>query len=273
VEGHASDMEKRYGCGGKSGRIRRACIYLCHELPHRRAKDREFLPIWAFASKRGHSRWFTQTVLQTSFRRFIETILAPLTIFLEVYIFLMISIKLAGSVVEFELLMFACWFVFLIVVYSLIAYSTRLASRFSYMTNAPLRKAISEFDTNGIHGSTTAIYCTMTTSSSYYNPFVSEFVSSQLTEQLIPVYVQLNLLKTKNEITDILIQTAALPEIFPTTKLFGIKYVVDGGLTDNTPIFPVLSHSPSVVISVYLKPKFARGSQLIPGESMTSLND
>jgi predicted acylesterase/phospholipase RssA len=184
------------------------------------ARDREFVPVSAFASKRAYFRWFTLNLLQNFFRdEGREKFLVP-------------------------------------------------ASRFSFMTNAPLRQAISELDTNGIHGSTTAIYCTMTTSSTYYNPFVSESVyGSQLTKQLIPVYVALNLLKTKNELTDILMQTAALPEIFPPTKLFGIKYVVDGGLTDNTPIFPVLSHRPNVIVSVYLKRKFARRSQLISSES------
>lgn len=62
--------------------------------------------------------------------------------------------------------------------------------------------------------------------------------------------------KTHAGAIDLLVQTAALPEIFPMRPIEGDDYV-DGGVEDNTPIVGVYPVQPARVIVVYLDHRYA----------------
>ena len=101
------------------------------------------------------------------------------------------------------------------------------------------------------------IYCTMATTTRYCFPFAPNYVP----DVWIPTYMPLNNCENVHEVQNLLIQTAALPDIFSMQTIRGRRFV-DGGVADNTPIFPTLAHAPRTIVIIYLKHTVPCGSIL-----------
>jgi len=136
----------------------------------------------------------------------------------------------------------------------LVAARNWIGSRLSLMSNAPLRRTIAEVDIGHLRNSTVPIYCTLANVAKYWSPFHTDEISGQVVvrEVWVPVYIPLSNANSDSEAVDWLLQSAALPEIFPVRSIRGL-YFVDGAVVDNTPIIPVLRNDPDIIYSIYLK--------------------
>jgi len=78
--------------------------------------------------------------------------------------------------------------------------------------------------------------------------------SAMAQEEYLPHYIRLDTLSNKSRI-DFLTASAAIPfGIFPSVLLEGVEYI-DGGIIDNTPIFPILQyHECDEIYVVRLRP-------------------
>ena len=131
----------------------------------------------------------------------------------------------------------------------------------SLASNGPLRQLIRDSIEIGLLRRTKPpVYCTMASETTWWEPFeVSKWSSvSDGAQRCFRKPVYLNLVEAGNdeEAIDWLLQTAALPEIFPRKPVRG-RYTVDGGLLDNVPIYPVAMHHPDWIIVVYLDSRVA----------------
>jgi predicted acylesterase/phospholipase RssA len=153
---------------------------------------------------------------------------------------------------------------------ALIVLRNWLATHLSIVSNVPLRETIAQFDIEAMRTSPVPIDCTMTTTTKYWFPFRPDnaMAGPEIERRRIraPIYVPLNKVDTADEALDWLLQTAALPEIFPTRKLKGL-YFVDGGIVDNTPILAVLEYKPELIITIYLDHRLSRVPNLRAKES------
>jgi predicted acylesterase/phospholipase RssA len=138
-------------------------------------------------------------------------------------------------------------------------------------TNEPLRKTIiSSIDIAALRASPVPTYCTFASLVEYWDPFepgsnpkVSE---SAWRKQYAAGYFKINETKNDEEAISWLMQTAALPEVFPLRPVLG-QDVVDGGIADNVPIFPTLIHKPDMFIVLYLDHAYAYDGDLWVNES------
>jgi len=132
----------------------------------------------------------------------------------------------------------------------------------SLASNAPLQQTIREnINVTSLRRTGPPVYCTMARETTWWDPFeVSEWsnVSDGATRAgRPPVYLSLAEAESDDEAMEWLLQTAALPEIFPRKPVRG-RYAVDGGVADNVPIYPVAIHKVDRIIVVYLDHRLTR---------------
>jgi hypothetical protein len=146
-----------------------------------------------------------------------------------------------------------------------------ISAHLSLLSNKPLRRTIESFiDIASLRRSAVPIYCTVTSLVEYWHPFedgADETVSeSAWRKGDAPGYFRIEHSDNDETAIDLLMQSAALPEIFPKRPIFG-QGSVDGGIQDNTPIFPVLTHKPDAVIVIYLDYAQTRNQNLWSDEA------
>jgi hypothetical protein len=134
----------------------------------------------------------------------------------------------------------------------------RIASSIALYDNAPLRASIEKFDIAAICQGSPTVVCTLAERRVVVRMGLPEFA-------YVPIYVPLAPTMPAEDAVDILVQTAAIPEIFPARYLNGRKFV-DGGLADNIPILGTYGSAPQTLIVVYLDHRRARLKELFQSE-------
>jgi len=132
----------------------------------------------------------------------------------------------------------------------------------SLASNAPLQEMIRRsLELDSLRATKPPVYCTMAAETSWWDPLEasrwSHVSDGAWRRGRAPVYVDLAQAQTNEEAVEWLVQTAALPEVFPR-KAIGGRYTVDGGVVDNVPIYPVAMHHPDRIFVIYLDHKLAR---------------
>jgi predicted acylesterase/phospholipase RssA len=126
----------------------------------------------------------------------------------------------------------------------------------SWLSNRPLRKLIAAIDLEPVRQSAIPIYCTLAKEVEWWDPFEDhsswQVSDDSLRKSTQAIYLRLGDAGTTTELRKCLLQTTAIPELFPRRSVGG-QYVVDGGIADNVPILPVCMHEPDMLIVVYLK--------------------
>ena len=123
--------------------------------------------------------------------------------------------------------------------------------RFALFNNAPLRRTIETLDIEAICDGKPPVICTLAERMTF--PFHRPL---QAAINFRPFYVPLNRVQPQQAV-DVLLQTAAIPEVFRTRYVFGRRFV-DGGMADNTPIFGAFQERPDTLLVVYLDHRFGR---------------
>ncbi|MCH8097445.1 MAG: patatin-like phospholipase family protein [Proteobacteria bacterium] len=115
--------------------------------------------------------------------------------------------------------------------------------RIGITSNAPLRKTVRKvYDKKLLKGDPEVIISLATVPPNAY-------------ESTHAHYLTFAKITNEDEAIQLLVQTAALPEIFPMRKIHGHDYV-DGGVEDNTPILGVYPIQPTRVIVIYLDDRY-----------------
>jgi Patatin-like phospholipase len=136
----------------------------------------------------------------------------------------------------------------------------------SLASNEPLRKTIvSSLDIKALRASQVPVYCTVASKVEYWDPFEPgskpELSESAWRKGYAAGYFKINGRASDAETLTWLMQTAALPEVFPLKPALDGD-CVDGGIEDNIPIFPTLLHKPDMLIVLYLDHAFAQNQYL-----------
>jgi len=136
----------------------------------------------------------------------------------------------------------------------------------SLASNAPLKQTIHDnIDVGMLRAAKPPVYCTMARETTWWDPFEvstwSHVSDGAKRHGRTPLYLSVGDAASDGEAMDWLIQTAALPEIFPRKPIRG-QFAVDGGVVDNVPIYPIAAHKVDRVIVVYL------GNELNASESL-----
>jgi hypothetical protein len=126
--------------------------------------------------------------------------------------------------------------------------------RVGLFSNAPLRALIETVDIDSIRRDPPPVLCTLAA------PYDLVPDPGGPTAPLA-LYVPLGDPPARAGTVDLLVQTAAIPEVFPARRIGG-HALVDGGVADNTPILAVARHRPDVVVVVYLNHRIARVERL-----------
>jgi predicted acylesterase/phospholipase RssA len=142
-----------------------------------------------------------------------------------------------------------------------------VARRLAFFDNAPLRTAITEaVNADTLWKSEIPIYCTMTGT-------IEAWVdTSDLRGEnrwvYVPTYAKLQEMDRPESVLDVLLQSAAIPEVFPARHIHGGEFF-DGYLVDNTPILPICLEKPKpeIIIVVYLDNKALKRANLRQRES------
>jgi predicted acylesterase/phospholipase RssA len=134
-----------------------------------------------------------------------------------------------------------------------------MGRRLALFSNAPLRGMIESCNLASICDGAPAVACTLAERRPLPRP--EPLSGGRPGPFYRPYYVPLNELKSTEWAIDVLLQTAALPEVFRPRVLFQ-RHCVDGGLADNTPFFGVYRQRPTTVIVVYLNDRYHRVSDL-----------
>jgi|GEM_PF-4114994 len=138
-------------------------------------------------------------------------------------------------------------------------------------SNEPLRNTISSsIDIRGLRESSVPVYCTVASTVEYWDPFEAgsdpQLSESAWRKEYAAGYFKINGTASDAETLTWLIQTAALPEVFPLGKILD-QDTVDGGIEDNIPILPALFHKPELLIVLYLDHKFTQDPHLWESET------
>jgi predicted acylesterase/phospholipase RssA len=146
-----------------------------------------------------------------------------------------------------------------------------IGAHLSLLSNEPLKKTIEDsIDIGALRRSQVPIYCTVASTVESWDPF-EVGADPALSESAwrkggAAGYFRIEWAKSDEEAMGLLIQSAALPEVFPKRPVFGLDSA-DGGTQDNTPIFPVITHNPDVVIVIYLDYTHTRNENLWANEA------
>lgn len=129
--------------------------------------------------------------------------------------------------------------------------ATLVGRSFALLSNAPLRRTIETLNINAICDGKPPVICTLAQR-------IPSWIRRKLlfSNTFIPCYVPLNT-RSRQWALDVLLQTAAIPEVFPARWIFGRRFV-DGGMADNTPIFGVFEQQPNTLIVIYLDHRLSR---------------
>ena len=120
----------------------------------------------------------------------------------------------------------------------------------AFATIAPLRAAILRaVDPAALWKSDVPVFVTMTGDWLVWNDAPKAF---ERQEVAAPTYVDLRDTDGPEMVLRCLLQSAAIPVLFPAASVHGMPFV-DGGLTDNRPILPVLLTKPEMMIVVFLE--------------------
>jgi predicted acylesterase/phospholipase RssA len=170
-----------------------------------------------------------------------------------------IPIVLLGALVLAGIIRFglgARWaaVVSIVMVFSLPQLLERVNRRVGLFSNAPLRALIETVDIDSIRRDPPPVLCTLAT------PYQIVANPAGPTAPLA-LHVPLGDPPERAGTVDLLVQTAAIPEVFPARRIGG-HALVDGGVADNTPILAVARHRPDLVVVVYLNHRFARVERL-----------
>lgn len=127
---------------------------------------------------------------------------------------------------------------------------------FSLFSNDPIRRIIEALNIDMVCDGKPPVICTL---AEEVEPWAKSPWDSYTHR---PFYEPLNKLPNQRAVVDVLLQTAALPEVFPINRFGGLKAIVDGGMADNTPIFGAFfgecDQRPDTLIVVYLDHRFSR---------------
>jgi len=126
--------------------------------------------------------------------------------------------------------------------------------RIGLFSNAPLRALIETVDIDSIRRDPPPVLCTLATP---YDIVPNPGGPSAP----LALHLPLGDPPEREGTVDLLVQTAAIPEVFPARRIGG-HTLVDGGVADNTPILAVARYRPEVVVVVYLNHRFARVERL-----------
>ena len=141
----------------------------------------------------------------------------------------------------------------------------------SLASNDPLRRTIvSSINVKALRASQVPVYCTVASLVEYWDPFEpgsdTQISESAWLKGYAAGYFKINDTKSDAETINWLMQTAALPEVFPMRPALG-EDCVDGGIADNIPIFPALLHKPDTLIVLYLDHAFTQDRDLWVNEA------
>jgi predicted acylesterase/phospholipase RssA len=142
----------------------------------------------------------------------------------------------------------------------------------SVLNNKPLRDIIiSSVEIGVLRNADTPIYITIVSDVEYWDPF-EEGSDPAISEtawrkEEAASYFKLNDSENDQAALILLMQSAAIPELFPQRRVLGQRSV-DGGTQDNTPILPVLAHRPDTIIVVYLDHTHAVNNNLREDEQL-----
>jgi hypothetical protein len=162
-------------------------------------------------------------------------------------IFFVLMTFLLGPVMgSFGLSQAAGTAVFFLLVFWLLPLAAGWASRrMSIFTNAPLRKMVEAIDVDDVRAGTPEVICTIADEPAYRRGTPR------------PLYATLAKTEDRETAVEILMQSAAIPEVFPMRPIWDGSYV-DGGVADNTPILGVAGADTNTVIVVYLDHRMNR---------------
>lgn len=146
-----------------------------------------------------------------------------------------------------------------------------ISRHLSLASNEPLRRTIvSSIDIGALRASRVPVYCTVASMVEYWDPFETgsnpQVSESAWRKGYAAGYFKINGTENDEETISWLMQTAALPEVFPLRPVLG-QDSVDGGIADNIPIFPALLHKPDMLIVLYLDHAFTQDRDLWASES------
>jgi predicted acylesterase/phospholipase RssA len=147
----------------------------------------------------------------------------------------------------------------MVIVLDILPFALRFAARrLSFFGNTPLENMITKNVEPMMAGVPPPVMVTL-------SPYVRPLSLLSYSPGQAPEYI--NLQCSDPELTQkLLLQTAALPEIFPARAICG-ELFVDGGLADNTPILGVADDRPDVVIAIYLDHRVAVENDLRVAEA------
>jgi predicted acylesterase/phospholipase RssA len=120
-----------------------------------------------------------------------------------------------------------------------------LGRRLGIASNSPLRRTIGLLDIADVRVGQPEVVCTLASQPGYRR------------KKSVAFYPSLKQTDSTALATDILLQSAALPEVFPLRAVYGGEFV-DGGIADNTPILGIANSPTTKVIVVYLDHRMER---------------
>jgi predicted acylesterase/phospholipase RssA len=272
-------------CGTSVGALNAA---VCHELCRlrdrnlvvhiwgRMSRQRVLRPSWLIFWKlalfleygfRNYNPWspinYTYNGLRDEMIKFAHWLVAPLLIILFAFGFEALGLKQPSIYVLITML-----FVGLILMITPLIMLVVKKSP-SLFSNAPLRTMISEIDVEALRTSKVPIVCTLALSMRQSILQWTDIANLRLH------YAILNNMTSREEVTQALLQSAALPEVFPARQVNG-EWCIDGGLVDNCPIlsailFGALPRDRNTLIAVYLDAKYDRVSNLVEMEKSRAM--
>jgi predicted acylesterase/phospholipase RssA len=198
-------------------------------------------------------------VLRQALRAALILVGTILLLFVLGYIYFKSEVQISGRDIFFGIV----FFMNLPLIFLLIRRALRKSP--SLFSNAPLRTTIIDsIDVRALRESETPIFCTF----ALFDPITSVWHDEAT---LLHDYKSLNKSKSDEEVMQALLQSAALPEIFPARKV-DEAWCIDGGLVDNTPILPVYYGTPlgnrNTLIVVYLDAKLGSRANLEADERL-----
>ncbi len=132
---------------------------------------------------------------------------------------------------------------------------TRIGPALFLASNLPLEQMIRRFDIESIRKSEIPLYITVSSTLNRLAPTTYRLwpltLPSLWSAINWPIYWKLSEATDSGEAIDLLLQSAALPEVFRAKRIRG-QYFVDGGVADNTPILPVCDENPDTIVAIYL---------------------
>jgi predicted acylesterase/phospholipase RssA len=152
--------------------------------------------------------------------------------------------------------------------------ATSKGHKFQIASNRPLHKLVSGLiSLERLRESNAKVFVTVSVLDNYFDGFVPHYLPTQALDygdprayqapipdsdripgvysSWVPEAVELTTLSTKEEAVRALVESANLPLLFKQGTWLG-KFSMDGGVTENTPVYPVAEAGCNVVFVIYL---------------------